>query len=157
MATVTYTMREARRLAAFQLFNQGIGATEISRRLDYPISSVERWVRRFRQEGEEAIRERPRSGRPNYLSATQRDELVQLLLAGAVAAGFDTDLWTLPRIREVILQQFGVAYHVDYLGRLMARLGFSSQKPQRQSRGRNGQAVADFRETTWARAVKKGG
>ncbi|WP_158598081.1 winged helix-turn-helix domain-containing protein [Noviherbaspirillum saxi] len=34
----------------------------------------------------------------------------KLLLQGAVANGFATELWTLQRIAEVIEREFGVAY-----------------------------------------------
>lgn len=37
-------------------------------------------------------------GRPERLSTAQRQELVQLHKDGAIASGFPTELWTLPRI-----------------------------------------------------------
>ncbi|MCC7316364.1 MAG: hypothetical protein IT419_16235, partial [Planctomycetes bacterium] len=40
----------------------------------------------------------------------RRQWLIQRLLKGAKANGFPTDLWTCPRIVEVIQRQYGVRY-----------------------------------------------
>lgn len=44
------------------------------------------------------------------LSAAERQRLYQLLLQGAVANGFATELWTLQRIAKVIERKFSVTY-----------------------------------------------
>lgn len=51
--------------------------------------------------------------------------LEKLLLKGAKAAGFPTDLWTCPMVAQLIWDCFGVDYHVDYVGQLLRGLGFS--------------------------------
>jgi transposase len=82
--------------------------------------------------------------------------LVEILLAGAVAAGFESEYWSMPRVRQVVLRRFGATYHVDSLGKLLRRLGFTPQKPARRSRGKNPRAAEEFRRKTWPAAVKKG-
>ena len=76
---------------------------------------------------------KPVPGRPPKLSARQRQGLVQCLLKGAVAFGFATDLWTCPRIAQLIEQRYGVHYHVDAIPRLMASLGFSPSEARAAS------------------------
>src|ERR1035441_4841669 len=49
-------------------------------------------------------------GRPSGLEEAQRRELMQALKAGALADGFPTDLWTLPRVGQLIERRFGRAY-----------------------------------------------
>ena len=56
----------------------------------------------------EALRRAPHFGRPERLSAAQRQELVRLLKEGALAAGFSTELWTAPRIAQLIQTKFSV-------------------------------------------------
>ncbi|WP_391540611.1 winged helix-turn-helix domain-containing protein [Lignipirellula cremea] len=34
-------------------------------------------------------------------------------------------MWTTRRVREVVKREFKVEYHVDYLRRLMRKLGFT--------------------------------
>jgi transposase len=73
------------------------------------------------------------SGRPPKLALRSLQQVARVLLKGAKAAGFATDLWTCPRIAQVIACRFGVQYHVDHLGRLLRALDWSPQKPQRQT------------------------
>ena len=62
-------------------------------------------------------------GRPPRLTARQRTRLLNLLLKGATAHGFSTDLWTLPRVAEIIARTFGVPYHPPHVWTLFARCG----------------------------------
>jgi transposase len=47
-----------------------------------------------------------RLGRPAALARAERAELVRRLKAGALAAGFATELWTLNRVGELIARRF---------------------------------------------------
>jgi transposase len=79
-----------------------------------------------------------------------------VLLKGAKAFGYDTDLWTCPRIAEVIRGRFGVRYHVDHVGRLLHSLGWSPQRPQRRAAERDEQKVRHWIKGTWV-LIKKNG
>ncbi|OZT82057.1 hypothetical protein CIK04_11705 [Vibrio sp. 03_296] len=41
-------------------------------------TSVNKWVQTFREEGLEGLQEKPRTGRPAFLNAEQREQLSQL-------------------------------------------------------------------------------
>jgi len=116
---------EERRRQAVALSAHGYGPAEIARRLKTTPQSVCAWLRRHRQGGDAALAARPVPGRPSNLTARQKRGLTAALLKGASAFGYATDLWTCPRIAELIHRRWGVAYHVDAIPRLMARLGFS--------------------------------
>lgn len=62
------------------------------------------------------------------LTVAERDELVNLVVAGPLAAGFKTDLWTCERVAEAIRRRFGVESHPGHVARLLHELGFSPQK-----------------------------
>jgi hypothetical protein len=49
--------------------------------------------------------------------------VLAVLNEGALKAGFETERWTLRRIRAVILVAFGVHYHAHYLARRLKALG----------------------------------
>jgi transposase len=89
------------------------------------------------------------------LTTVQRRGLVQRLLKGAVSQGFSTDLWTCPRIKQLIRREYGVTYHVDYIPCVMKSLGFTVQKPERQAQERDNEAVARWIERDWRRIKKK--
>ena len=86
--------------------------------------------------------------------APQRAKVPTLLLRGATAWGFDTDLWTTRRIATVIRREFGVPLHRAHVGRLLTRLGWSCQKPERRALERDEAAIARWKRYRWT-AVKK--
>ena len=58
-------------------------------------------------------------GHPERLSSSQREELVRLLKAGWLAAGFATELWTLPRIARLIEDTFSESMMPSSVWRLL--------------------------------------
>ena len=82
----------------------------------------------------EALKARTHPGRPAGLSQAQKKVLEQVLLAGPVAAGFATDLWTLERVAQVIEQHFGVKYHPGHVWKILRDMDWSPQKPERRAR-----------------------
>lgn len=146
---------ERRRLRALELLKEGRTPVEVARQLGVDRRSVRRWKAAVRKKGPGAIRARPAPGRPPRLSSAQRQQLEGWLLQGARAAGFDSELWTCRRVAQVIVHRLGVYYHVDHVGRLLHRLGWSPQKPQRQAVERDEQAVQAWLKKEWPRIKKK--
>lgn len=146
---------EARRRRALALVQQGLSLNAAARRLGCAASSVMRWINAHRRHGDDGLKVRPAPGRPRRLTATQEARLLRQLLRGASAHGYGTDLWTTQRIAEVIERQFGVRYHRDHVGRLLARNGWTPQKPERRARERDEDAIARWKRTRWPR-VKRG-
>lgn len=147
---------EARRRKAAELLNSGLSIGQVARRVHAHRSSVKRWKRALAQGGAAGLSARPHPGPTPRLSVRQEAELVELLRAGPEAAGFQTNLWTMRRVAEVIQRRFAVQYHFRHMGRLMRRLGFSPQRPQRRARERDEAAIRRWREHDWPR-IKKGG
>jgi transposase len=145
---------EQRRLQAISLFEAGYQPVEIAKKLGVGRRSVRRWKSTFLSGGREAILSRPAPGRPAKMGMTARKTLERLLLRGARAAGYATDLWTCPRIAQVISHNFGVHYHVDHIGRLLRSLGWSPQKPQRKAIERDEEAIQRWVKTTWPKVKK---
>lgn len=126
---------EQRRLRAVDLSKQGLGPTAIARQLGTTPQSVCQWLRQHQRRGDDGLRARKASGRPPKLKPRQRRTLMGLLLKGATAAGFASDLWTCPRIAQLVHQRFGAQYHVDAIPRLMAGLGFSPSEARTSRTG----------------------
>ena len=146
---------EKRRRRAVALLAKGLQPVEVAHQLGVDRRSVRRWKAAYRKRGEVALKARPAPGRPCRLAAKAQQRLVRLLLKGARAAGFATDLWTCPRVARLIQERFGVRYHVDHLGRLLHGLGFSPQKPQRRALERDEAAIAHWIKHDWPRIKKK--
>jgi transposase len=113
-----------------------------------------RWRDAREEDGEEGLRVRFSPGRPPKLTARQKKQLVTLLLLGALAYGYATDLWTTSRIARLIFREFRVRYHRTHVGRLLHALGWSVQKPERRALERNEERIEHWKRQTWP-AIKK--
>ncbi len=145
---------ERRRLRALALLKDGLLPSEVAKRVGVDRRSVRRWKAAARDAGEQGVRARPAAGRPPKLAAKDKRKLEGLLLKGPVAAGFGTDLWTCPRVAELIEQRFGVQYHVDHIGRVLHDLGWSPQKPARRALERDEDEIRRWVRQDWARVKK---
>ena len=146
---------ETRRLIAGRLLLEGKGVREVSRLTSAASSSVTRWKKELGQGGLEALKAKPHPGRPPRLTPQQKQELEEILLKGAGAAGFPTDLWSLARVAEVIEREFGVKYHPGHVWRILRGMGWSCQKPERRARERDEEAIRQWREKKWVQVKKK--
>ena len=147
--------QEARRLAAGRLLLAGKKNAEVVRALDVSPSSVTRWKKVVRRQGLDGLRTKPAPGRPPRLSKRQRNTLVRILLRGALAAGFSSDLWTGNRLAQVIQTTFGVEYHPHHVLKILHQLDFTPQKPLRRARQQDREAMERWRAVEWPR-IKKG-
>jgi transposase len=147
---------EARRLQAAELFAQGHTQAEVAHALGVSRQSAHVWHARFQQGGVDALRSRGPTGPDPKLSAAQLAKVEEALLAGAMANGFDTDLWTLERVAVVITQLTGVRYHPGHVWVILRhRLGWSLQRPERRASERDEEAIARWVAHEWPR-IKKG-
>jgi hypothetical protein len=73
---------------------------------------------------------------------------------GPNAHGYATDLWTLPRIRDVIERVSGVRYHEGHVWRVMRQLGWSLQKPTTRARERDEEAIRRWVRERWPQLKK---
>jgi len=145
---------ERRRVRALVLLGQGKMPGEVAKLVGVDRRSVRRWKAAIREDGEKGLRARPASGRPPKLLAKDKRQLEALLLKGPLAAGFGTDLWTCPRVAELIEQRFAVQYHVDHIGRLLHDLGWSPQKPTRRAIERDEEGIRGWVREDWERVKK---
>jgi transposase len=98
-----------------------------------------------------------RAGRKPRLRASDRARLEQLLLRGPEALGYETPLWTCPRVAHLIEREFKVRYHEGHVWKLLMSLGWSPQRPTGRARERNEEAIRNWRKRTWPAIKKKPG
>jgi transposase len=146
--------RVRRRREAVRLVDEGWTQAAVAARVGVTERTIRNWVRRKREEGDEGLADRPRPGRASKLTKRQKAGLRQRLLKGARANGFDTELWTCPRIRELIRRQYGVEYRVESLPYLLSSLGFTCQKPQLRAVERDDAAIQTWVARDWPRIKK---
>lgn len=145
---------EARRRRALAVLRKDVSLHDVARRVECAPSSVMRWRDSVAAQGPKGLLVRASPGRPPKLTAARRRRLVQLLVAGPLRAGYTTDLWTTPRIADLIRTRLGVTYHPDHVGRLLHALGWTPQKPERRALQRDEAAIARWNAREWLRVKK---
>jgi len=144
---------EVRRLQAAELFAQGRSQAEVARELGVSRQSAHVWHAHFQEGGVDALRSRGPTGPDPKLSAAQLARVEQALLKGAMANGFDTDLWTLERVAVVITQLTGIRYHPGHVWVILRRrLGWTLE---RRASERDEEAIARWVAQEWPR-IKRG-
>src|SRR4029450_5819044 len=126
---------EKRRRHAVQLLESGRTLSAVARQVGAAVSSVFRWW-----QGDQ------RKGAPGVAGKAHPRPL---------RAAYRTDLWTLPRVADLIHQQFGVRYHPAHVWKVLTALGWSCQKPERRAVERDEAAIARWTREDWPRIKKR--
>ena len=145
---------EQRRKRGMRLLAADVWPAEVARRVGVSRQSVLRWSKLHAKGGMAALQRPKRFGRPPKLDDAQRAELIKALKAGAMAAGFTSELWTLPRIGMLIKERFGVEFSQSSVWRTLQQLGWSVQRPTGRARERDEAAIRTWKEKRWP-AIKK--
>jgi transposase len=146
---------ERRRLKAARLLRNNVPAAEVARRVGVHRQSVSRWQRQLKASGLAGLKKAGRAGRRPKLTPDQLLELESELLKGPRPHGYSTELWTTQRIADLVRQRFQVVYHRDHIGRLLAQLGWSCQRPSGRALERDQAAVQRWKRVQWPRIKKK--
>jgi transposase len=147
--------KEAQRIRGWELHENGWKQKAIAEALGVAESTVSGWVRKGNAAGVEALRNQPGRGRRPKLSAEQRKKLPELLKRGAVSYGFRGDIWTNPRVAQVIRREFGITYHPAHVSRILEELGWTPQKPIRSAKQRKEEDVQEWRKERLPELEKK--
>jgi transposase len=146
---------EARRQVAARLFDLAKTNPEVAEACGVSLSAVKLWKRRWKDGGRVALAAKPHSGPKPRLPDVKLRHLLHILRRGAQKSGFRSDLWTCPRVARVIHRRFGVEYHPCHVWKLLRKLGWTCQKPERRARERDEAAIEHWRTVEWPR-IKKG-
>jgi transposase len=134
-----------RRMRAADMFRRGKSQADVARELGVSRKAAWNWYWAWSKGGSKALSGAGRAGRRPRLSDDQFAEVLQALLKGPKANGFETELWTLARVSQVIEKISGVRYsesgtwkilreRLDWSRRAIALAGQSSawsSDPQR--------------------------
>jgi transposase len=139
------------------LHQKGWRQKDIAEALGVTAGSVSQWLKRGREKGPEALQSRRGGGPKPRLSEKQLAELREYLVQGAEHFGFRGNVWTQPRVAELIKRKFGVMYHPSHVGRILKKLGWSRQKPATRASQRNEDTIDRWRTEKWVELEKKPG
>ena len=148
---------ERRRRLAVQRVLEGYATEEVATFFGVDASSVRRWLTAFRQGGALGLTARPAPGRPPKLTRAQEKVVRRWLADRPTAYGFATELWTCPRLAQLIAEEWGLRFNPRYLSAWLRAHGFTPQRPRRVPRERDDRALVAWLERDWPRIKKRPG
>jgi transposase len=132
----------------------GYTQQEVANFFGVHVRSVQRWMRSYRERGLRGLRPTPATGRPPRLSPQQERQVLGWFCRSPREFGFPTELWTAPRVAQLIQRKFRKKFHPRYINAWLARRRITPQKPERQARERNDREVRRWLREEWPRIKK---
>lgn len=138
--------RLARRIQAIYLARKSFTCPQIMDLIGAKRRTVQNWIRWYNDGAIEGLKDRPRSGRPPKLSASQQRQLCKRLDAGTTESRRRRIL-NGPAIQRILEQEFGVLYCLNGVYELLHRLGYSCLCPRPKHDQGDPQAQEAFKKT----------
>ena len=150
--TLTHETSETIRMMAVRRVREGERPSAVIQSYGLCRTSIYRWLRAQRGGGEKALQARQHPGRKATLSAKQTLQ-VRRWISGRDPRqyGFDFGLWTRQIVVELIAQKFGIRLGVTAVGRLLAELDVTPQKPLRRAYERDPVAIEQWQQKVFPR------
>ena len=146
---------EQRRRLAIRRLQDGRTQQDVADFLGVHPRTVGRGWAAHRDRGDAGLAAQPTPGRPRRLTADQEAEVLAWLGQRPTAFGFETDLWTAPRVARRIEQRFGVRFHPRYVNAGLADRHITPQKPAHRAKERNQPAIDRWTAEERPRLQKK--
>jgi len=121
------------------------------------VRTVVRWRKKLNKHNDDlcGLVRKKGSGRTPSLNEEQKQQLKDIILAGAVAAGYSNERWTSKIVADLIQKKFGVKLAPRTVRDLLPTLGLSPQMPVVKSHKHDDEAVLEWATRTWKRLKKK--
>ncbi len=155
MARTGLSEASKKRVKAGRLLLAGKSCAEVAVAVGVARQTIYTWKRLLDEGGIDGLRAVPERGRPAQLDAAQLAAVRVAILQSPIEHGFGTELWTLKRVGTVIERLHGVRFGQTNVWRILGRLGFSPQKPEKRAIERDEDAVRFWRRRTWPALKKK--
>lgn len=152
---LTPEQREERRHRAIEMLKAGETQEGVAEELGVHRMAVYQWWRAYREEGQKGLKRRPHTGRKPRVDRRILEKVPSILARGAESYGFEGDVWTLDRVRDVLEREFGVAYSTRHVGKILASLGLVWKKPVLRPKERDEAEIKRWVKEDWPK-IKKG-
>jgi transposase len=121
---------EAIRIRAVQQVQAGESPEVVIKALGFGRARIYEWLAAYRAGGWDALKAKKLHGRPRKIDAKQMKWIYDTVtLKSPLQMKFEFALWTRAMIRTVIAERFGVKLSLASVGRLLAQLGLTCQRP----------------------------
>jgi transposase len=155
------TLEEIRRMAVERV-QEGEAPSAVIASYGFCRTTIYQWLRKVKYGGRgDPLRSRKGTGRPGKLPARQKRQVFRWVNGKDPRQyGFDFGLWTRQIVAALIAERFGVELSLASVGKLLAELGLTPQKPLQRAYERDPAAIEAWKRTTYpqlaARAKREG-
>jgi len=149
-------LEHMRMLAVKRVVEDGEAPSEVMKSLGLCRTSIYRWLRTYEDQGMEALVEKIAQGPEPKLSEKQRQQVKRWILGKDPRQyGFDFGLWSRRIVGALIEEKMGIELGITAVGRLLASLDITPQKPLRRAYERDPQAVEQWRKQTYPKLRRR--
>lgn len=138
--------REKIRLKAAKLFEKNKSQAEVARKFKVTPAAVNYWHKAWEKLGIKGLKSKGHPGFESKLTEEKRVLFKKAILKGPEAYGYQTNLWTLSRLAEVMKKATGVKFKHNRTWQIVRSLGFTSQKPEVKAKQRDEKAIKEWKK-----------
>jgi transposase len=129
---------EEMRIRVVKRVQDGESPEIIAKILGLDRSTVYGWLARYRRGGWDGLKAKPLAGRPPKLSGKMMQWVHETVTRkNPLQLSFVFALWTRDMVAKLIKDKFGMKLSVASVGRLLAQLGITCQKPLHRAQERD--------------------
>jgi transposase len=150
------TLEEIRRMAVERV-QEGEAPSAVIASYGFCRTTIYKWLRQVKRGGRgDPLRSRKGTGRPRKLTAKQERQVFRWINGKDPRQhGFDFGLWTRQIVAQLIAERFGIELSLASVGKLLASLNLTPQKPLTRAYERDPAAIEAWQRTTYPRLAAR--
>jgi transposase len=150
-----HTTLEALRIRAVGMVQKGESPEIVGKVLGLNRTTIYDWLAMYRRGGWGALKARPVPGRPPKPNGKQMKWVYDTVTQkNPLQLKFEYALWTREMVAGIIKEKYGLKLAANSVGRLLAQLGITAQKPLHQAIERNETLVQKWLRTEYPKIKK---
>jgi len=143
-------------VAVKRVVEDGEAPSDVMKSLGLCRTSIYPWLRKFEDKGWDALVEKIAQGPEPKLSEKQRQQIKRWILGKDPRQfGFDFGLWSRRIVQRLVAEKLRVDLGLTAVGRLLASLDITPQKPLRRAYERDPVAVELWQKETYPKLRKR--
>ncbi len=139
---------QVRRILALAMVLEGRSRTEAAELNGMDRQTLRDWVHRYNAQGLAGLKSRSAPGRAPSLTALQRAELLDLVIAGPDPDTHGVVRWRCVDLKAEVARRFQVEVHENTIARWLHELGLTRLQPRPYHPKKDPQAEATYKKTS---------
>src|SRR5216683_5213661 len=149
---LSHHMLEDMRRRAVTAVQEGQSPEAVGKAFGLNRTTIYDWLAQYRRGGWGALKAKPLAGRPPKLNGKQMKWIYNTVTQkNPLQMKFEFALWTRAMVAKLIKDKFGIVLSANSVGRLLAQLGITCQKPLHRAQERDEALVEQWLKKEYPR------